>query len=382
MSVRFKNGAWIVELYSPITKRKDYVRGSRSKTERAARKFERDQLARRETSRRAADEETCDSFAARWVQDFPRARNASTRAHYHERVQPFGQAFAGRALRSITRQEARAWAAANPSRVAGVRTMINDALEERLADFNPFAKLGLKQTRGRRDIVVLTPKELDELCAVALEVHPGEWGIEFAAMIQWAAYTCMRPGETFAARFSLLRSDVYDLRSQFNSRLRRETEPKHSSDGLIYVPSPARDAVLSKPRRLDDDLMFRTKRAKQFRQETLNRAWVPVRAAFVAKLPDTHHLRHRLEMDPHDQLDFYELRHMGASYMLNELDLEPWVIAEQLRHSDGGALVIQLYGHPDRRRAIDRIRRAYGDNVQPLHEVSGEDRGNATQETA
>jgi hypothetical protein len=45
--------------------------------------------------------------------------------------------------------------------------------------------------------------------------------------------------------------------------------------------------------------------------------------------------------------------------MLNELELEPWVIAEQLRHSDGGKLVIELYGHPDRRKAIDRIRRAY-----------------------
>lgn len=47
--------------------------------------------------------------------------------------------------------------------------------------------------------------------------------------------------------------------------------------------------------------------------------------------------------------------------MLNELELEPWVIAEQLRHSDGGRLVLELYGHPDRNKAIDRIRRAYAD---------------------
>jgi len=51
--------------------------------------------------------------------------------------------------------------------------------------------------------------------------------------------------------------------------------------------------------------------------------------------------------------------HFGASYMLNVLALEPWVIAEQLRHSDGGALVLELYGHPDRTEAIRRIRRAY-----------------------
>jgi integrase len=85
----------------------------------------------------------------------------------------------------------------------------------------------------------------------------------------------------------------------------------------------------------------------------------PVRAAFVAGLPKTHPLRQRLAADPGDRLDFHELRHFGASYMLNVLELEPWVIAEQLRHSDGGKLVIELYGHPDRRKAIDRIRRAY-----------------------
>jgi hypothetical protein len=28
--------------------------------------------------------------------------------------------------------------------------------------------------------------------------------------------------------------------------------------------------------------------------------------------------------------------------MLNELELEPWVIAEQLRHTDGGRLVLEL----------------------------------------
>ena len=47
--------------------------------------------------------------------------------------------------------------------------------------------------------------------------------------------------------------------------------------------------------------------------------------------------------------------------MLNELELEPWVIAEQLRHTDGGRLVLELYGHPDRNKAIERIRRAYAE---------------------
>jgi hypothetical protein len=105
--------------------------------------------------------------------------------------------------------------------------------------------------------------------------------------------------------------------------------------------------------------MFRTKRLKQWRQANFTGHWDALRRAFTADLPATHHLVERIAADPEDQLDFYELRHFGASYMLNVLELEPWVIAEQLRHSDGGKLVIELYGHPDRRKAIDRIRRAY-----------------------
>ena len=94
--------------------------------------------------------------------------------------------------------------------------------------------------------------------------------------------------------------------------------------------------------------------------------WAPVRDAFTANLSATHHLRERLAVDEEDRLDFYELRHFGASHMLNELEIEPWVIAEQLRHSDGGALVLELYGHPDRKEAIRRIRRAYTSKVTGL----------------
>jgi hypothetical protein len=70
------------------------------------------------------------------------------------------------------------------------------------------------------------------------------------------------------------------------------------------VPEPAQAAVLSKPRRLGDDLMFRTKREHQFRQESWSRTWEKVRDAFVMGLDDGHHLRRRLAEDPHDRFDF------------------------------------------------------------------------------
>ena len=84
----------------------------------------------------------------------------------------------------------------------------------------------------------------------------------------------------------------------------------------------------------------------------------------------------RLAVDSEDRLNFYELRHFGASYMLNVLEIEPWVIAEQLRHSDGGALVLELYGHPDHKEAIRRIRRAFsGGDVRGLRGIPGRGAG-------
>lgn len=374
MSVRQRGGRWVAEVYDPATKKKAHV-GS-AKTERAARRLERDELTRREKTAAGATLgfDLCDVFAERWPSDYPRPNEATNHVN-RERVKKFAADFAGRPLSSVQRAEARRWANANASRLPAVRAMFNDAVEDGLCAANPFAALGLKEKTGRRDITVLSRAEVDTLAAIALEEHGPEFGREFAAMIMWAAYTCLRCGESFASRYSRLQGDTYDVGAQFHSKLRRETDPKHGSSGLIYVPDPARHAVLEKPRRLGDDLMFRTKRGKQFRQGSLHHAWVPVRAAFLATLPSNHHLHQRLLVDPDDKLDFYELRHFGASHMLNELELEPWVIAEQLRHSDGGTLVVKLYGHPSRRRAIERIRRAHGGNVRELADGSGASRG-------
>ncbi|HEX5925484.1 MAG TPA: hypothetical protein VFY45_16750 [Baekduia sp.] len=41
-------------------------------------------------------------------------------------------------------------------------------------------------------------------------------------MIAWQAFTCVRTGETFATRYSLLEGDTYHLRKQWNSRLHVE----------------------------------------------------------------------------------------------------------------------------------------------------------------
>jgi hypothetical protein len=128
--------------------------------------------------------------------------------------------------------------------------------------------------------------------------------------------------------------------------------------------------------------MFRTKRGKQFRQESLSRWWTSIRDAFVAQLPESHHLRRRLTVDPDDRLEFYELRHFGASYMLNVLHIEPWVIARELRHSDGGALVVKLYGHPTDQSAIERMGRGFGGTCASFATLPGMVRGSRRKDLA
>ncbi len=359
MSIKWRNGRPIVEVYDPTTKQKRHVKpsdhgmeappadASERALQRWAEALERAALNARDARRPGQGEETCDSFATRWPDDYRRGkrgrpRGDSTVEHNRERVKAFGDAYAGRPLRSVSRAEARAWANAHRGTVPALRAMFNDALEDQLCDFNPFAKLGLERSKGRADIVVLTSAELAALVELAKRMHGGRFGIEFAAMVVWEAYTCMRPGETFAARYSCLDGDTYDLRRQFNSKLGRETQPKHNSAGVIYVPEPAQRAVLEKPRRLADDLIFRSKRASA----------VPAADAAprVGASPGRVHGRAAGDASsaraarggPRRPARLLRAASLRRSYMLNVLQLEPWVIGEQLRHSDGGTLVLEL----------------------------------------
>lgn len=371
MSVKWKKGRPVVEVYDPKIKRKRHVKpadhdmdpaprgASQRQLERWARQLEQRALDAIDRDRPRREDETCDSFAARWMTDFRAGRGESTRVHNAQMVKAFGRDFAGRTLRSIAREDARKTLNDHPSWIPALKAMFNDALADGLVTENVFSKLGEPKSKGRVDITVLTMDEVELLAAIAARQNPPEFGIDAAALVKWAAGTGCRPGESFAAKYSLLDGDLYHLETQYNSILGRETPPKYGSVGTIYVPDFAQRAVRQKPRRIDDDLMFHGKRGQQLRQESWWRTWDTVRQLFLAELPRGHHLRQRLAVDPTDQFDFAELRHFAGSYMLNVLKLESWVVAKQLRHKDGGELVIKLYGHPERETAIGHIRRAF-----------------------
>ena len=341
------------------------------RTERQARDLERAALNARDEQQTAGDQETLGSFRDRWGSDYGRKRGESTIIHNDERVKDFVERNKDRPMRSIARREGRDYGLAHPGAIPALRLMFNEAMGDGIVDHNPFAALGIERSRGREDITVLTREEVDLLGDIALVECGDAWGVEVSAMIQWAAYTAMRTGETFAAKRSLLEGDVFHLQTQYNSRLRKETPPKHGGTGALYVPPPAPEVVSRLPRTLGVDLLWRTITGRQFKQSNWSPTWKMIRKVFMRELPAHHHLHRRLIVDEKDVFDFYELRHFGASYMLNERKIEPWVIAEQLRHKDGGALVIKLYGHPTAHTVIESQRRAWRQNVKPLRGIDG-----------
>lgn len=302
---------------------------------------------------RSARNETCDSFAGRWTGDYPRPR-ASTNKHNAQQVKAFSRDFAGVRLADVDRPAARAWALKHPGNLGAVRAMFTDALNDGLCAQNPFTNLRIKKSSGRKDLEVLTAAELDALLAAARATH-GAYGTEYAAMIEFAAYTCMRPGEITVLRWEdvdLDRGEVHVRRTLSGDKWIEL--PKNNQVRTIVLPPAARKALAAVPRRLGSDRVFSTVTGRRFSKGTWHYAWNPVRSAFGRPT-----------------MDFYELRHFGCTYMLDALGLSAADAAVQLGHTDGGRLVMELYGHPSEAAARERIRHAFGDRVVHLQAASG-----------
>jgi integrase len=95
----------------------------------------------------------------------------------------------------------------------------------------------------------------------------------------------------------------------------------------VVVPPAAQDALLDVPAR-PSGLLFTSPSDRMWTQPLHHRYWSLLRR--FAKRPG---------------FDFYGLRHTAAT-MLLERGVTPWDAAIQLGHSDGGQLVMSLYGHP------------------------------------
>lgn len=305
-------------------------------TRREAREAERVELGRR----RAARDETCDSFAARWVEDYPRAR-ASTNRHNGYSVKPFAAEFKGTLMADVTRRRAKEWALKHRSNVGSVRAMFQDALDEEIITENPFTNLRLPQSRGRKDLVAITEGRLYELADSAL-ASCGQYGPTFRACILFAAYVGLRPAELFTLKWADLDFAAGEVRIRTSLGSTGEvTLPKNGKPRTVTLPPPAAEALRSMPRYAGSPYVFTTPNGKRFSKTSHYYWWRAVRLAFG---------------EP--EMDFYELRHFCATHLLG-LGVSHADVAVQLGHTDGGALVMSTYGHPSEDASRERLRAAF-----------------------
>jgi integrase len=327
-----------VSVYDARLKRKRWV--GTFPTRREAKEAER----RTSQKTRITSSLTCDEFARQWQEDYARAAPATRRSYRYALVR-FASDFAGVRLSELQRPTVRAWAMIQPqSNVRVVRAMLNDAINDGLhAGPNPFANLRREQPRGRKDLTALVEAELQELASVAVAVH-GDYGGTFRAMILFAAYVGLRPGELFALERTDVRFDEVVIRQNLDGTGELKL-PKNGKPRVVILPPPARDALLDVPARLEAPWLFVTRTGRRFSKSSLLYYWNPVRAAFGRP-----------------GMDFYELRHYCATHLL-ELGVSHADVAVQLGHTDGGALVMSTYGHPSEDLARERLKRAYASNI-------------------
>lgn len=292
-----------------------------------------------------------------WLSLRPRAKTSTNRG-YADQVSPFVDQYGDMLLRDVDVELALDWLEVRRMRwtLNGLRAMFTDARRAGHIERNPFLGLGLSTGPGRKNIEVLKVDQVFELAdAAAATWGAGGYGLTWRALVLWQAFVGTRPAEAYG----LVRDDLdvvaaeVDIRRQRPPFTPRDAEihelplPKNGKTRRVVIPPPALDAIQALPSPLDSRApLFTTKRGRPLSGQVQHYYWHPIRCA-VGK----------------PSLDLYELRHFCASYMLNDLDLHAEDVAAQLGHTDGGALVQRLYGHPSTELARKRAHEAHRRNV-------------------
>jgi integrase len=300
------------------------------------------------SKRRSGDELTCGEWAERFLARYQRDHKDSSYDTAKSALTAFTKDFGDRPIGDISRLEAMDWA----ERVAAYRlpvvdTLFSAAVDAEVVERNPFRGLS-RRTRGRSGQHPPTLEELDRLfdgCSAL-----GWYAPQMRALLIFAAYTGMRPGELFALEWADVDFDA--MRVHVNRRVHRGRVdlPKSNKPRTIALTPPARDALLGQPR--DGALVFHAKRGGRLSQPTLSGYWAQVLA--------------RAGLD----FDFYlATKHWCVHYMHAELGLPPRVIAEQMGWTLAGVLkLLAVYGHGGV-GALEEVDKAFGANVTELRAV-------------
>jgi integrase len=293
---------------------------------------------------------TCDEWADRYVAKYERERKASSLSTVIQALKAFRAEFGPRPIGTITSLEAEDWAGTVPrSSVPQVVAVFNYALKQRVITHNPFAGLGAGRSRGRADKAPPTVKQLDALrdaCDVL-----GDYAPRMRDLIDFAAYTLMRPGELYELRYPDV--DLITNRITVARRLYRGTVdvPKNGRPKTIALVPPARAILLRQPTRTrDDGLVFTSKQGKRLTAPTLCQMWALVKA--------------RSGLD----FVFYEATKHAGVHQLYKLGLSKRAIAAQAGWSEEDVdAMLREYGHTDL-VALSEVDALYADNIAPERE--------------
>jgi integrase len=287
---------------------------------------------------------TLTAFWERWTTDplFARPKE-STNIHNRERTKGFVARYGARSIAAIDDAVVAEWLAGGERNgtVPALRAMFNDAASAkagRLVYSNPFARLGISRGPGRRYEQPPSEEQVWRLIRCARELATPS----FAAWLQVAAFTGLRPGELDALRHVNVDLDRSRIRvvEQFSAATRTFTLPKNGQIREAPLTDPAREALVALP--VEGEFCFAPIRGEHWTASARAYHWKAVRAAagWEGSL-------------------YLATRHFAGWYMVNVLDLPSEDVAIALGHTDGGELVRRLYGHRDHDRALDRVTVAY-----------------------
>lgn len=299
---------------------------------------------------------TVRGFWERWTTDplFARPKE-STNIHNQERTRAFVEKYGELPMGDVdaTVVSGWLWGGKNQGTVPQLRAMWNDAMSLKagaLVDRNPFARLGISKGPGLRDQQPPTEEMVWALIGHAKDLTGPHW----AAWLQLAAFTGMRPGEIDALRWERVDFDRSRIivAEQYSSNSKSFTTPKNGKQREAPMTAPAREALLSVPQQ--HEFCFVNLREHHWTAGSRAYHWSTVRAAAGWK----------------GSL-YLATRHFAGWYMYELLGMPAEDVAISLGHTDGGELVRRLYGHKDRDKALTRVVEAYEQSarVKPLRLV-------------